>query len=62
MTPIRQQYLHIKQQYPNTIVFFRTLKGQFTARRHLAVEAASIYWHFVDVVWICLVITIYVVH
>ena len=46
----------------NTIVFFRTLKGQFTARRHLAVEAASIYWHFVDVVWICLVITIYVVH
>ena len=23
MTPIRQQYLHIKQQYPNTIVFFR---------------------------------------
>ena len=46
----------------NSIVFFRTLKGQFTARRHLAVEAASIYWHFVDVVWICLVITIYVIH
>src|SRR6266849_3374434 len=23
MTPIRQQYLHIKQQHPNTIVFFR---------------------------------------
>jgi len=46
----------------NTIVFYRTLKGQFTSRRHLAVEAASIYWHFVDVVWICLVITIYVVH
>jgi cytochrome c oxidase subunit 3 len=45
----------------NTIVFFRTIKGQFTARRHLAVEAASIYWHFVDVVWIGLFTTIYIV-
>ena len=45
----------------NAIVFYRTLKGQFTARRHLAVEAASIYWHFVDVVWIGLFITIYIV-
>ena len=45
----------------NTIVLFRTLKGQFSARRHLAVEAASIYWHFVDVVWIGLFTTIYIV-
>ncbi|HET7701342.1 MAG TPA: cytochrome c oxidase subunit 3 [Candidatus Limnocylindria bacterium] len=45
----------------NTYVFFRTMKGQFTARRHLAVEAASIYWHFVDVVWIGLFATIYIV-
>src|SRR5438105_12145853 len=45
----------------NTIVFYRTLRGQFTARRHLAVEAASIYWHFVDVVWIGLFTTIYIV-
>src|SRR5438093_398922 len=44
-----------------TICFYRTLKGQFTARRHLAVEAASIYWHFVDVVWIGLFTTIYIV-
>ena len=45
----------------NTIVFYRTLRGQFTAQRHLAVEAASIYWHFVDVVWIGLFTTIYIV-
>jgi cytochrome c oxidase subunit III len=45
----------------NTIVFYRTLKGHFSARRHLAVEAASIYWHFVDVVWIGLFVTIYIV-
>jgi cytochrome c oxidase subunit 3 len=45
----------------NMIVFYRTLKGHFTPRRHLAVEAASIYWHFVDVVWIGLFTTIYIV-
>jgi cytochrome c oxidase subunit 3 len=45
----------------NSLVLFRTLKGHFTARRHLAVEAASIYWHFVDVVWIGLFVTIYIV-
>ena len=45
----------------NSYVFLRTMKGQFTANRHLAVEAASIYWHFVDVVWIGLFTTIYII-
>ena len=45
----------------NLYVFTRTLKGQFSANRHLAVEAASIYWHFVDVVWIGLFLTIYII-
>jgi cytochrome c oxidase subunit III len=45
----------------NSLCFFRTLRGQFSARRHLAVEAASLYWHFVDVVWIGLFTTIYIV-
>jgi cytochrome c oxidase subunit 3 len=44
----------------NSYVFLRTMKGQFSANRHLAVEAASIYWHFVDVVWIGLFLTIYI--
>ena len=43
------------------ICFYRGLRGQFTANRHLAVEAASIYWHFVDVVWIGLFTTIYII-
>jgi cytochrome c oxidase subunit III len=42
------------------IVLARALAGQFDAHRHLAVEAAGIYWHFVDVVWIGLYSTIYV--
>ena len=45
----------------NAICMLRTLKGQFSAQRHLAVEAASIYWHFVDVVWIGLFTTIYII-
>jgi cytochrome c oxidase subunit 3 len=45
----------------NSLVLFRTVKGHFSARRHLAVEAASIYWHFVDVVWIGLFTIIYII-
>lgn len=45
----------------NSYVMTRTLKGQFTQNRHLAVEAASIYWHFVDIVWLGLFTTIYII-
>ena len=42
-----------------TIVLARALRGQFSARNHVAVEAVSMYWHFVDVVWIGVFLTIY---
>jgi cytochrome c oxidase subunit 3 len=42
-----------------TIVLARTMRGQFSARNHVAVEAVSMYWHFVDVVWIGVFSTIY---
>jgi cytochrome c oxidase subunit III len=42
-----------------TIVLARTMRGQFTTRNHVAVEAVSMYWHFVDVVWIFVFSTIY---
>ena len=42
-----------------TILLARSLGGQFSARNHIAVEAISIYWHFVDVVWIALFTTLY---
>ena len=42
-----------------TIILARSLQGQFSARNHIAVEAVSIYWHFVDVVWIGVFSTIY---
>jgi cytochrome c oxidase subunit 3 len=42
-----------------TIVLARAIRGQFSARNHVAVEAVSMYWHFVDVVWIGVFSTIY---
>jgi cytochrome c oxidase subunit 3 len=42
-----------------SVVLYRGLAGQFTARHHDAVEATSLYWHFVDVVWIVLFSTLY---
>jgi cytochrome c oxidase subunit 3 len=40
-------------------VLYRGLAGQFSARHHDAVEAVSLYWHFVDVVWILLFSLLY---
>ena len=42
-----------------TIVLVRAMRGQFSQRNHVAVEAVSMYWHFVDVVWIGVFSTIY---
>jgi cytochrome c oxidase subunit III len=42
-----------------TILLARSLQGQFSGRNHVAVEAISMYWHFVDVVWIALFSTLY---
>ena len=42
------------------VMFLRILKGHFTADNHFAFEAASWYWHFVDVVWLCLFVFVYV--
>jgi cytochrome c oxidase subunit 3 len=43
-----------------SVVLYRGLAGQFSSRHHDAVEATSLYWHFVDVVWIALFSTLYV--
>jgi cytochrome c oxidase subunit 3 len=42
------------------IVFVRALRGQYSADRHTSVSTASMYWHFVDVVWVFLVVVLYV--
>jgi cytochrome c oxidase subunit 3 len=42
-----------------SVVLYRGLAGQFSDRHYDAVEAASLYWHFVDVVWILLFSLLY---
>jgi heme/copper-type cytochrome/quinol oxidase subunit 3 len=41
------------------IVLFVGLAGDLTARRHSALSAVSIYWHFVDGVWIVVFTVVY---
>jgi len=41
------------------VILYRGMAGQFSARHHDALEAASLYWHFVDVVWILLFSILY---
>ncbi len=41
------------------IVLIRAMTGQFDKHHHAAVEGASMYWHFVDIVWIALFSTLY---
>ncbi len=43
-----------------SVILYRGMTGQFSARHHDAVEATSLYWHFVDVVWIVLFTTLYI--
>ncbi len=42
-------------------VIFRSMKPKhYTAQSHFGIEATSLYWHFVDVVWIFLFLLLYV--
>jgi cytochrome c oxidase subunit III len=47
-----------------TLLLFATIRafrGHFTAKEHRGVEVPGIYWHFVDVMWIVVYTTIYVI-
>lgn len=41
------------------VCLWRAKKGHFTPESHFGLEAAAWYWHFVDVVWLFLFISIY---
>jgi len=42
------------------ICYLRAVKGDFTPKAHFGFEAAAWYWHFVDVVWLFLFVSVYV--
>lgn len=44
-----------------SVVVYRGRAKRFNSRRHDMVEAVSLYWHFVDVVWVVLFSVLYLV-
>ena len=42
------------------IMNVRAYRGHFSPEAHMGVECAGIYWHFVDVMWIIVFITVYI--
>ena len=43
------------------VMLVRVFKGHFTPKNHFAFQAASWYWHFVDVVWVLLFVFVYII-
>ncbi len=43
----------------NLLVWLKGARGGFSSRNHTGVDAAGLYWHFVDMVWIVLFTIIY---
>ncbi len=42
------------------VQFLRASRGDFEAEDHFGFEASAWYWHFVDVVWLCLFFFVYI--
>ncbi len=42
------------------VIWFRCAKGHFSKEHHFGFEAVAWYWHFVDVVWLCLFLFVYI--
>lgn len=41
-------------------VSIRAFRGHYSAKAHAGVEIPGIYWHFVDVMWVVVYVTIYI--
>jgi cytochrome c oxidase subunit 3 len=41
-------------------VLIQTLKGTYTPHRYFGLTAATLYWHFVDVIWVALFFLFYI--
>ena len=41
------------------VCLMRSVRGDFTPTQHFGLEAAAWYWHFVDVVWLFLFVSVY---
>lgn len=41
------------------ICLIRAIRGDFTEKKHFTIEAGEMYWHFVDLVWVVVFSTVY---
>lgn len=42
------------------VMWLRCARGHFSPQHHFAFEAGAWYWHFVDVIWLCLFLFVYI--
>jgi cytochrome c oxidase subunit III len=42
------------------VLLFKSLQGVYSAPRHLQIKLWTMYWHFVDAVWILMFLTVFV--
>ena len=42
------------------VIAYRAWRGHFSKDHHFAFEAVAWYWHFVDIVWLCLFLFVYI--
>jgi cytochrome c oxidase subunit 3 len=42
-------------------LFVRSRRGKYSAQNHTAVEVAALYWHYVDIVWILVFTTLFLI-
>jgi cytochrome c oxidase subunit 3 len=43
-----------------TVMAIRAFRGHFSPEHHHGIEVGGIYWHFVDVMWIVVYVTVYI--
>jgi cytochrome c oxidase subunit III len=43
------------------IVTIRSFRGHYSAEHHMGMEVPGIYWHFVDIMWVIVYTTVYVI-
>jgi cytochrome c oxidase subunit 3 len=44
-----------------SMVTIRSFKGHFTPEEHRGVEVPGIYWHFVDIMWVVVYLSVYII-
>ncbi len=45
----------------NLYILVGAMNGRFNSNNYQVVESASLYWHFVDIIWIFVFLTLYIV-